>query len=70
MRSTTAACLRFRFTLAPLAGVSPILGVNQLRSTPVGVLPEVPIQTVKPQFSGFTTAGGLCDDSLAHRLEP
>lgn len=70
MRSTTAACLRFPFTLAPPAGVSPILRVNQRRSTPAGVLPEGPIQTVKPQFSGFTTAGGLCDDSLAHRLEP
>jgi Cu/Ag efflux pump CusA len=69
VRSITAACLRFRFIVVPLAGVLLILGVNQIRSTPVDVLPEYLPPTVQIQTEALGLAASEVEQLVTVPLE-
>jgi Cu/Ag efflux pump CusA len=69
VRSITAACLRFRFIVVPLAGVLLILGVNQIRSTPVDVLPEYLPPTVQIQTEALGLSASEVEQLVTVPLE-
>jgi Cu/Ag efflux pump CusA len=69
MRLITAACLRFRFIVVPLAGVLLILGVNQIRSTPVDVLPEYLPPTVQIQTEALGLSASEVEQLVTVPLE-
>lgn len=69
MRSITAACLRLRFIVVPLAGVLLLLGVNQIRSAPVDVLPEYLPPTVQIQTEALGLSAAEVEQLITVPLE-